>query len=69
MQSVHRKLAHFLPWIKQMIVSQLKQTLTSAAALFALGLSGCENMSAGENALIAAGLAGEAKGEEGGGGR
>ena len=62
MQSVHRKLAHFLPWIKQMIVSQLKQTLTSAAALFALGLSGCENMSAGENALIAAGLAGAATG-------
>jgi hypothetical protein len=36
--------------------------LTTAAALGALGTAGCENMTAGENALIAAGLAGAATG-------
>lgn len=36
--------------------------LATAAALGALGTAGCENMTAGENALIAAGLAGAATG-------
>ncbi|MFZ9933044.1 MAG: hypothetical protein ACO3J2_05330 [Chthoniobacterales bacterium] len=36
--------------------------LAAAAALTALAAAGCENMTAGENALIAAGLAGAATG-------
>lgn len=43
-------------------MNKTMRLLSSAAVMAALGTAGCENMTAGENALLAAGLAGAATG-------
>jgi hypothetical protein len=56
------RLAKSAAWIMKNLMHKPIRLLTTVAALGALGSAGCENMTAGENALIAAGLAGAATG-------